>query len=424
MKDNNIIIIGSGAAGISALEAFRQLNQSAPVVIISGEQMPNYSPCALPYVISEELPYKQVPRLDQYFLKRIKAKPIFGSRVCRINTQRRSVVLDNGKSFSYGKLLIASGSGPVVPPIPGIGTKGVFTVDTLKNTRKITGYLAKHKVKKAAVIGAGFTGIETALALNKQGIKTVIIELLDRILARILDADFASIAGQFIKAEGVEVKLNTKLVEIKGSEKVSGIIIRPAPLEASPLTGPAVQDDKPESSIDCQMVIIAIGVKPNTAFMENSGITIFDKGIVVDEHMRTNMPDVYAAGDVAESFDYLSGERTISAIWPNAIEQGRVAGQNMAGLASAYAGAQAINIINIHGQPIVSMGKIGAPEIIDYRNDASFRRLFVTGGKITGFESIGEYRNSGFIWSCLTKRTDITNIKSRLLRDNFIPLRG
>ena len=416
----SVVIIGAGAAGIAALETFRKSDTTTPIVIISGEKMPNYSPCALPYLVSSDLPYKHLPRLSADFYKQMGAKTVFGSKACCIHPERRSITLDNGKSLFYSKLLIAAGSVPIIPPVPGVDAKGVFVVDTLSSSRRIINYLAKNTVKKAAVIGAGFTGIETAMALTKQGVKVVIIELLDRILARILDTDFAQIAQQHLESLGIEVRLNTKLTEIAASTKgktkdrITSITInKSTPYGSSP---------EPLKSAT-ELVIAAIGVRPNIGFLQNSGITI-NKGIVVDDHMRTNLPDIYAAGDVAETTDYLTGKQTISAIWPNAIDQGRVAGANLAGLDTAYPGTNAINIININKQPVVSMGKIPTNTPAEtYQNASVIRRLYLDNNRVIGFESIGETHNLGFIWSCITKRTDISLIKDRILKDNFLPYR-
>jgi NADPH-dependent 2,4-dienoyl-CoA reductase/sulfur reductase-like enzyme len=450
MTGESIVIVGAGAAGIAALEAFRQSDTTTPAVIISGEKMPNYSPCALPYLVAADLPRKHLPRLSEDFYKRMRVKPVFGSKVCCIHPERRSITLDNGKSLFYSKLLIATGSVPIIPSLPGIDApltgpsrqaKGVFAVDTLKNTVRITGYLSKNTVKRAAVIGAGFTGIETAMALAKQGIKVVIIELLDRILARILDADFARMAQQHLEALGIEVRLNTKLTGIAASTKgknkgmVTGVITVAVdkPEQEVVIASPSRRGNLSGESA-AELVIIAIGVKPNINFLQNSGITV-NKGIIVDEHMRvltchsceSRNPepnnDIYAAGDVAETTDYLTGERTISAIWPNAIDQGRVAGANMAGLDTVYPGANAINIININNQPIVSMGRIGGTGALTHQNAQAMRRMYLDNNRVTGFEAIGQTRNLGFIWSCITKRTDISPIKDKLLKDNFIPYR-
>lgn len=456
-----IVIIGSGGAGISAIQTIRQNDhdEGHHIALISSERELAYSPCALPYVISDSIPYKRLSRLDSSFYKKNKIQTSWGSPVCRIDPVRKSIALKNGKTFFYDKLLIATGSIPIKPPIPGIDKKGVFFVDTLKNTRRIKDYIRKEKIAKrqgrVAIIGAGFTGIETALALRKQGINVIVIEMLDRILAKVLDDDFARIAHNKINAlpsspklsprmisgrswrgcdsangqKEIEFKLSTAVTEIKGKTRVKSVVLHNG------------------KNIPVDMVIISVGVRPNIDFLNGSGITV-NKGIIVNDRMQTNEPDIYAAGDAVETTDCITSEPTISAIWPNAIEQGKVAGLNMMGKETHYPGAFSINVLNIEGLPVISMGKIfngnGKPQpnstylngSYTYRNENSLRRLFLASNNhnqptnseknnaimLIGFESIGEFRNLGYIWSAIQKKTPVSEIESNILMDNTVPM--
>jgi NAD(P)H-nitrite reductase large subunit len=433
-----IIIIGSGAAGISAIQTIRQNDpdKKLNIILISSERETTYSPCALPYIISDAIPYKKLARLDKKFFKENKVQAFWGGSVCKISPAKKCVTLKNGKTFFYDKLLIATGSAPIKPPIPGIDKKGVFYIDTLSNTRRIKNYLRSEKIissrgrtnGKVAIIGAGFTGIETALALRKQGIEVIILEMMDRILARMLDTDFTNQVQNKISSlpaengeKAIEFRLSTEVVEIKGKDKVKSVVL------------------KNGDTIAVNMVIVSVGVKPNTWFLNGSEIKT-NKGIVVDTKMQTNVPDIYAAGDVAETFDYITGEKTISAIWPNAVEQGKIAALNIIGKETHYQGSYNINVLNLEGIPIVSMGKIF--NVTDefnenillrgsctYRNENSIRRLFLIRNntsqgndfRMVGFESIGEFRHLGFIWSSIQKRTSISEVAPNILADNIVP---
>ncbi|MEW6026218.1 MAG: FAD-dependent oxidoreductase [Planctomycetota bacterium] len=426
-----IVVIGSGAAGISAIQAIRQSvpDKDIHLTLISSERELAYSPCALPYVISDSIPYKRLSRLEPNFYKKNKVHTSWGSPVCRIDTAKKSVALKNGKTFFYDKLLIATGSVPIKPPVPGIDKTGVFFVDTLKNTRRIKDYIRKEKIaklgKKVAIIGAGFTGIETALALRKQGINVVVIEMLDRILAKVLDDNFARIAQEKINAipavngeQEIEFKLSSAVTEIKGKTRVKSVVLHNG------------------RNIPVDMVIVSVGVRPNIDFLKESGITL-NKGVVVNDQMKTNTPDIYAAGDVAETADYITGEPTISAIWSNAIEQGKVAGLNMIGKETHYPGSSSINVLNLEGLPVVSMGRVSdgnkntkppyCAGSYTYRNENCLRRIFIhhdtkndnkTNITLVGFEAIGEFRNLGAIWSLIQKKTPATQIDPDILMDN------
>ncbi|MEW6027803.1 MAG: FAD-dependent oxidoreductase, partial [Planctomycetota bacterium] len=377
-----VVIIGAGAAGVSALESFRRIDRATPVTIISAELMPRYSLCALPYLLSKALPYKRFPRLSETFYKEMRARTIFGNRVCKINPSHHSIALESGKTIFYHKLLIATGSVPLIPPVDGIDKQGVFVMDNLRNTRRIINYINKHRVKQAAVIGAGFTGIETALSLNKIGIGVIIIELLDRVLARILDHELANIAFQLIENAHISIKLNARLIKItsprtsrsRAKERVNGILYS--------ITEQATATPPRQTEADVQMTIISVGVAPNTSFLKDSGIVV-NRGIVVNEHMQTDINDIYAAGDVAEVWNGVSGQRQISAIWHSAVEQGLIAGENLADKSppSSYQGACPINILNINSTPIVSIGTIPAShpntQTLTYRTDRATRRLFI-----------------------------------------------
>jgi NAD(P)H-nitrite reductase large subunit len=432
-----IIIIGSGAAGISAIQTIRQNdpNKEFNITLISSERELTYSPCALPYVISYKLPYRRLARLDKKFFRENKVQSFWGSPVCKINSSKKCLILKNGKTFFYDKLLIATGSIPIKPSINGIDKKGVFYVDTLSNTRKIKNYIRREKIisthgktsGKVAIIGAGFTGIETALALRKQGIEVIILEMTDRILGRMLDADFAKIVQNKISfsrsdngEKSIEFKLLTEVVEIKGKDKVKAVVL------------------KNGDNISVDMVIISVGVKPNIWFINGSEIST-NKGIIVDAMMQTNFADIYAAGDVAETFDYITGEKTISAIWPNALEQGKIAGLNMIGKKTYYQGAYNINVLNLEETSVVSMGKIFQVTdgfnnnillkgLITYHNESSTKRIFLMKNKTTlgndfkmvGFESVGEFRQMGLIWSLIQKKASLLNLNLNILQNNIV----
>lgn len=435
-----VVIIGSGAAGISAIQSIRQHDpdKNISITLISAEREQVYSPCALPYLISDSIPSRRLCRLEPSFYRKNKINTSWGSPVCKINPEEKSLALKNGKTFFYDKLLIATGSVPIKPDILGIDKKGVFFVDTLKNTRRIKAYLRKEKIikrqGKVAIVGAGFTGIETAIALRKQGIQVIVIEMLDKILAKVLDNEFAGIALNQINSmpalnseKNIDFKLSSAVTEIKGKTKVKSVVLHNG------------------KNLHVDMAIISIGVKPNIDFIKNIGIKI-NKGIVVDEQMQTSLPEIYAAGDIAETKDHITGQPAVSAIWLNAIEQGKIAGLNIAGQKAHYPGAASINVLNLEGVPVISMGQIStapnkktSPYLVGsytYQNENSIRRLFfqhlaaentphpdknkqqAKEFVITGFEAIGEFRDAGYIWSLIQKRLPLSEISQSMLADN------
>jgi NAD(P)H-nitrite reductase large subunit len=410
-KDNGILIIGAGGSGISALETIRRFDKDVPLTVVSAERTVPYSLCALPSFLEGELPHKSLPRVDKDFFKKNRIEVFQGSSVKNILIKDKTLILQNGKSIKYEKLLIATGSIPVIPRIEGIDKAGVFSLSTIAGSREIISYIRKYKAKKAIIIGAGFTGIETALSLNELGIKTIVVEMLPRILARILDEDMTEPVEHALLTKGIEIKLGEEVIKISGSKTVSGIQF------------------KKGSSITCDLLIVSIGVKPNINFLSGSNITT-NRGIIVNENMRTNIENIYAAGDAVETKDFISGKPALSAIWPNAVEQGRIAALNMINISTAYEGAVSINALNLDGISVTGMGQTieeakkqeaKGIEEIKYENRQSIRKLILRDNRVIGFQCVGPFRNLGLIWSYITKRTDVSTIKHHLFKDNLKP---
>lgn len=409
-----IVIVGAGGAGISAAQTIRQADENLPITVIAQERVGPYSPVSLPYLINGDLPLTRAGRFAPDYFKRNKIEPVLGSSVCQVPPALHSITLANGKTLHYDKLIIASGAVPVSPPVEGIDLPGVFFLDILRRTRLIKEYLRKHRVRQAVVIGAGFTGLEAALALRELGIEITVVELLERVLARILDPEIAENVRQLLSHEDIKLQLGQAVNKITGDRKVRGV---------------RLANNK---RLECDMVIVAIGVKPNVEFL-NGGDFRINRGIVVDEyqHVMTTQgklsPDIYAAGDVAETKDFLTNLPTTSAIWINAVEQGRIAALNILGKQIPYEGAVSINVLNIKNTPITGMGLTetearqklkGNLEILNYQNEAKKGKFILNDGQIIGFQGIGPWRNTGFIWSCLKKRADVSLLKKRLLKDS------
>jgi NAD(P)H-nitrite reductase large subunit len=427
-----IVIIGAGGAGLSALETIRKFDKDSPITVISSEKCLPYSLCALPSLLEGELPHKHLPRVGKNYFKKNKVTLLQGSPVKSIRPKDKILALKNGKSIKYDKLLIATGSVPIIPRIEGISKAGVFSLSDLAGSQKILAYIKKRKAKRAIIIGAGFTGIEAAESLSAQGLKVIIVEMLPRVLARILDEDMTAPVDEALKGKEIEVKLKEEVVSINGTKSVSGVSLKsPMPDGRDARLVPRRdvgrnEVERARCSIPCDLVIVSIGVRPNLNLLEGSNIKT-NRGIVVDEHMQTNIDGVYATGDVAESHDFISGKPSLSAIWPNAVEQGRVAALNMLNTTAAYEGNVSINSLNLDGLSITGMGQTSAEakaegvhglEEIKYQNSQSTRKLILRNNRIIGFQCIGPFRHSGIIWTNIIKRADVSDIKHQLLKDN------
>lgn len=395
-----LVIVGAGAAGLSALQAIRGLDKKTDTKIISREKEPLYSLCALPFNISSEIADEHLQRFGKDYLREMKAELVVGE-VSGVSPSEKSVVVKEKDSIPYEKLLIASGSSPIVPRIEGVGKSGVYPLGSVEDAHSIR--QAASRAKKVVVIGAGFVGLEVAIALRKIGKDVTVVEMLDSVLPRMLDKDVAAEVQRLLEENGIDIILGDQVTDIIGGKKVSGVTLR-------------------EGEIDCDVVILGIGVRPNIGFLEGSGVKT-NMGVLVDDEMRTSVPGIFAAGDVVEAYDPFLGEWRINAIWPNAIQQGRVAGINMAGGQTRYSSVGSINIINVFDVPVIAIGypssMVKDAEPILVERESYVRKLVVKEGKLIGMQSVGGIRNVGFILSLMNKGEEIGKLEQSFLGDKF-----
>ena len=397
-----MVIIGTGGAGISAIRTIRSVDEKCKITAISQEDQMPYSPCSLPHLIGGDIEKKNIYRVEKDFFKKNNVRALLGTKVSKIIPKDRTVLADGGK-IKYDKLLIAAGSVPLRPPIPGIDTKGVFTLGNMADADEILKWVRKG-AKKAIVLGAGFIGVECAIALRKLGLRVSVFEMLDWVLFKMLDEDTSQEVQNVLEKEGIEFHLGQQVSEITGNGKVNG-----------------VRAGKKNSS--CDMVVLGIGVRPNTEFLKGSGIRV-NHGVVVDEHMRTSVKDMYAAGDIVEADDKIRGTKRVNAIWPNAIEQGRIAGYNISGQEKEYDGVESLNILDVYGIPVLSMGMTSFElkdfEIERSKTNRSFKKLLLKDGKIAGVQMVGAIRNSGYLLSLVKRGIEVDDIRDDLLEDRFV----
>jgi NAD(P)H-nitrite reductase large subunit len=376
------VIIGNGGAGTSALQTIRELDKSCDITIISREQYPTYSPCSLPNLLAEEIDKTTIFRFDKHFYKNYNAKFLKNSEAIQVLPKIKKIKLVNGKTIEFDKLLIATGSKPIIPnDIKGLDLDGV-----------------------AVIVGGGFIGIETATMLKKRGINVMIIEMLPNILSRMLDPDISEKVLEILKQHGIKLLLDETLKSINGDKKIKSVSLK-------------------TKTINCDMVVIAIGVTPNISILKETDI-IVNRGIIVDSTMQTNIKNIYAAGDVTEVKEQIEGKQGSYAIWPNAIEQGRIAGLNIVGKTTKYDGAEVINVLDVFDIPIVAIGstsaEIGKCKVIKRFTPSSHKKLLLKNNRIVGLQFVGSIRNVGVFYSLMKNASDISQIKERLLDENFV----
>lgn len=398
------VIIGNGGAGTSALQTIRELDKSCDITIISREQYPTYSPCSLPNLLAGEIHKTTIFRFDKHFYKNYNAKFLKNSEAIQVLPKIKKIKLLNGKTIKFDKLLIATGSKPIIPnDIKGLDLDGVYIMGNLDSALGIISHINKG-VHNAVIVGGGFIGIETATMLKKRGINVRIIEMLPNILSRMLDPDISEKVSEILKQHGIKLLLDEKLKSINGDKKIKSVSLK-------------------TKTINCDMVVIAIGVTPNISILKETNIRV-NRGIIVDSTMQTNIKNIYAAGDVTEVKEQIEGKQGSYAIWPNAIEQGRIAGLNIVGKTTKYDGAEVINVLDVFDIPIVAIGstsaEIGKCKMIKRFTPSSYKKLLLKNNRIVGLQFVGSIRNVGVFYSLMKNASDISQIKERLLDENFV----
>jgi NAD(P)H-nitrite reductase large subunit len=344
---------------------------------------------------------------DKNFYEENKIDLILDKKAETLDTQNKVVALSGRETIPFDKLLIATGGRPIVPEIKGLDCQGVFTFFTRQDAEAIRDYIAAHKVQEAVVLGGGLIGLKATEALIDLKIRVTIVELADRILSATFDKKASNIIEKALKEINCSLIAGNTVTEIG---HINGRINEVRLKDARKL--------KPE------MLILAIGTRPNTEVVRHTPIKVA-KGIVVDKFMRTNVPDIYAAGDCCEVGDLLNGTRRPIAIWPNAHRQGKAAGFNMAGKSKEYAGGFAMNAAQLCGIPTISMG-ITAPEeegyeIMDYLDEEKsiYKKIVLRDSKIVGAVFVGDIERAGIYTGLIREQIDVSDFREYLLQEDF-----
>ncbi len=333
------LIIGTGVAGMTAAEAIYKQDPSSDILLIGAEPHKFYSRPGLAYYLTGELPEKQLylPQAQQF--QRLAA------RVTALHPQEHRVTLANGDSLPYDRLLIATGSSAVEISTPGANLEGVVKLDNLDDARRIL--KLTRRAKRAVVIGGGITALELVEGLRARRLKTHYLLRGTHYWRSVLDPTESKIVEQRLTEEKVKLHYNTELTQILGRRnRVVGV------------------ETKDGRQIKCDLIAIAVGVKPRLELAESAKLHV-DKGILVDEYLQTSAPDVFAAGDVAQVFDPFSGASVLNTLWSAARAQGDVAGQNMAGSKLLYRKKVPLNVTRLAGLTTAIIGMVGRGVVDD-----------------------------------------------------------
>jgi len=372
------LIIGGGTAGINAMRTIREEESTRSEITLVSAERP-YSRMVLPYYLDRSIAESHVFTATAKVLADWGVKTHLGRRAAALDAKASVCTLDDGTKVEYDDCLIATGSSAVRAPVPGADGPGVHSFWTLDEAR---GVIAAIKPGSHVVmVGAGFIAFTILNSILSLGATLTIVELAPRILPRMIDDTGAKLVEDWLTKHGVTIRTGARLARIEDAKGRKRLRFAGA------------------GDIVCDVVIMATGIKTNLDWLKGAGVTV-NRGIVVDDRLRSSVPNVYAAGDVAEGRDLISGKGDVHAIEPTAQEHGRVVGSNMAGKDVRYRGSLIINIVEVCHLDVASFGAWD-----DNRADAAaglradrpaYRKLLFSGDRLTGAIILGR---SGDIWT-------------------------
>ena len=396
------VIVGASAAGMAAAHAIRERDADSIVTVLSAESdLPYFRPM-IPYLVSgrKKADDMMIDGCGPYTQPNIAVKT--GFKVDKIDPVQKTVHA-NGHAIAYDKILFATGSRPFIPPeIIGTDAEGVFALRTLADARQMA--LRAQTSDHAVMLGGGLLNLKAAFALLETGLKVTLVVFSPQVLSQLMEPDDARLIRQALDRAGLSVMTGAAAREIAADDSgVKAVVLEDG------------------SEISCQMVCVGKGVRPNVEFLDGSEIAV-DRGIVVDRFTTCNLPGVFAAGDAAVTFDPVSGDRIMTALWTNAVEMGRCAGLNMAGVRTAYSGSFGIlNATQVADAPFVSMGTVHTTgrdlEVHIHQTSDTYRKVVFNreGDRLVGAVFINNITNAGLYRYIIRDRMPVDQIKRQII---------
>jgi len=398
------LIVGNSAAGVNAIEGIRSLDEKGKVTVISDEDYPAYCRSLITDYVAGTHQKKDILYRENNFYEKNRVNLVLGEKVSKINISRKEVILQNGSSLSYDRLLIATGASPKFLGVKGEEKYGVFGFRTLRDAQEII--KLGDKVKEAIIFGGGLIGLKAAYGLKKRGVNIRIMVKSSRVLSQVVDAEASRIIGRWLQENGMPILTGIGPEEILGEDEVEEV---------------KLDNGK---KISAKLVIVGKGVIPNTSLIKDSPLEMH-RGILTDDFLQTNIEGIFAAGDVAETKDIVTGTRTVNALWTAACEQGRIAGMNMVEKHKKYPGSIGANSADFFGLAFISVGFVrvkerGYEELIwSNPKEFKYKKVVIKENRLVGFTTINDLENAGIYTALIRKKANISSVKDILLEDYF-----
>jgi nitrite reductase (NADH) large subunit len=397
------LIVGGSAAGMAAAHAIRLLDLEGTITVLSEEPDEPYFRPLIPFLVSGK---KQAAEMTMtgcgpYTAGGITVKT--ESRVAQVDTAGKFARLEDGGQMSYEKILFATGSRPYIPPeIDGTDGNGVFALRTLDDARRMA--RRAQQTEHAVMLGGGLLNLKAAFALLEKGLKVTLVVYSPEVLSQLMDPEDAGLIRKALDRAGLKIKTGCS---------ATGILAK-----NGSVTGVALDDG---NEMPCQMVCIGKGVRPNVDFLDAGQVDI-DGGIIADPYTACSAPDTFTAGDVAVTYEPVSGQPIVTALWTNAVEMGRCAGRNMAGAKTAYSGTLGIlNATQVADEPFVSMGAVhtntGDFEVHRQASDNHYQKIVFNpaGDRLVGAVFVGNITNAGLYRYVIREKMPITRLKRHII---------
>lgn len=400
MAPTRYVIVGGSAAGMSAAQAIRESDSHGLIIVLSAEADPPYYRPLIPFIVDGHKTSGEIALSGQgpYTASNIDVR--LDATVTSVDPVAHTVTVNDARHIEYDRLLIATGSRPYIPPtIQGANTPGVYALRTLADAQSMVERI--HVTRNVILAGGGMSNLKTAFALLERGLTVTLVVTSPEVLSQIMEPDGAALIREALKRTGLRILTGRNITQvIAGPDGVTGVLL-----------------DSGEE-LPCEIVCIGKGVRPNVEFLAGSGIHV-DRGVVADKHTACNTADVYTAGDVAVTFDPITGGRMMTGLWTNAVEMGRCAGRNMAGRPTVYSGTFGIlNATQVAEVPFVSMGIVhtaGADyETHVFRTTDTYRKLVFTadGERLIGAVFVGDIARAGLYRHLIRDHARLNDLKA------------
>lgn len=404
MSQTKYLIVGSSHAGLSAIDSIRKYDQDGHITLLTQEKYLPYSPTILPYVVSGLVDIEKVYLRDEESLSLFGVEFKKDSKVVGVNTHKKTVRLEAGDIIGYENLLLATGAEPALPPVSGLEEVSYYVLRTLDDAFRLNE--AAQSASSVVVLGAGLIGMHAAENLAEKGRQVTVVEALPSVLPGYFDESTSAIIRQIFSESGVQIHTGNQLTRVAAKNGQCEVYLD---------SGDALSAD---------LLLLATGVRPRTGFLSESGIDR-DEGIFVDEMMRTSDDHIWAAGDVAQGPSFFEDGKRVNAILPNAVEQGRIAGMDMAGdpAIKPFRGGLALNTYRFFGQRAFSVGlgqvlesEKGFEVIQVFQPKNQYcQKIVFKGDRLVGASGINSELDPGILWELIARKTDLGDVKARFI---------